>query len=81
MRHISVAVSVVPFMPLLYLAASVAFADVSVRGLERDAKTNVQLTLSLAKEKCDAPAWKIRRLFEQADAEISQALRALGYYR
>ncbi len=68
------------FIPL-YLAPPVVSADVSVTGLESEAKKNVQLMLSLAAEKCESPEWKIRGLFSKADEEISQALRALGYYR
>ena len=65
---------------VLSLSAPAAFAEMTVSGLSGDAKENVLLTLSLAKEKCDAPEWKIQGLFENADQEIDQALRALGYY-
>jgi len=58
-----------------------AAADVSVLGLEdEEAVTNIKLTLSLSKEPCDAPEWKIRHLFSEADKEISEAMRAIGYY-
>ena len=80
MRLIPATLSVVLFMLLLYLAAPVVIADVSVTGLESEAKKNVQLMLSLSEEKCESPEWKIRGLFDKADEEISQALRALGYY-
>jgi translocation and assembly module TamA len=66
---------------LLYLTAPVVDADVSVEGrLSNEAKKNVQLTLSLAKEPCDATEWKIRGLYDHSDEEIYRALRALGYY-
>jgi len=65
---------------LLYLATPLAIAEVSVSGLESEAKKNVELTLSLTKEQCQAPEWKIRGSFAQADEEISLALRALAYY-
>lgn len=65
---------------LLYLTASAAFAEVSISGLPAEARNNVLLMLSLKKERCDAPEWKIRGLFDDADQEIDQALRALGYY-
>ncbi|MGZ8221512.1 MAG: autotransporter assembly complex protein TamA, partial [Methylobacter sp.] len=80
MRPISVTLSVAPFILLLYLAAPVVFAEVSVTGLKSEAQKNVQLMLSLSKEKCESPEWKIRGLFDKADDEISQAMRALGYY-
>lgn len=79
MRLIPVSLSVVLFI-LLYLAAPGVDAKVSVTGLESEAKKNVQLILSLSEEKCASPEWKIRGLFDKADEEISQALRALGYY-
>jgi len=72
---------VMPFALLLYFAAPVVHADVSVKGrVSGDAKKNVQLTLSLAKEPCEATEWKIRGLFDKSDEEIFRALRALGYY-
>ncbi|MDO9106203.1 MAG: autotransporter assembly complex family protein [Methylovulum sp.] len=77
MGHKTQAITV--FM-LLCLMASVAFADVSVSGLSADAEKNVLLTLALKKESCTAPEWKIRGMFDDADQEIDQALRALGYY-
>jgi len=79
MRLIPASLSVVLFI-LLYLAAPCVDAKVSVTGLESEAKKNVQLMLSLSEEKCASPEWKIRGLFDKADEEISQALRALGYY-
>ncbi len=68
------------FALLLYLSAPAVGADVSINGLAGEAKKNVQLMLSLAKEQCQAPEWKIRGLFNKADDEVYQALRALGYY-
>ncbi|MCK9397333.1 MAG: hypothetical protein M0Q44_17310 [Methylobacter sp.] len=68
---------VAPLMLLLYLAVADVIADVSVTGLENEAKENVRLMLSLEKEKCASPEWKIRDLFGKADVEINQAL---GYY-
>ena len=59
-----------------------ATADVSILGLDEDeeAEANVKLTLSLAKEPCDAPEWKIRHLFSEANKQIDEAMRAVGYY-
>ncbi|MEI6335402.1 MAG: autotransporter assembly complex family protein [Methylococcaceae bacterium] len=65
---------------LLSLIAPVVFAEVDISGLAGKSKDNVRLVLSLEKEKCDAPEWKIRGLYAQADQEIDQGLRALGYY-
>jgi len=65
---------------LLCWFAPVVLAEVKISGLSGAAEDNVRLMLSIAKEKCDAPGWKIQGLFEKADEEIDQALRALGYY-
>lgn len=65
---------------LLYLSPYPAVADVSVNGLNNENQKNVQLTLSLSKQDCKAPEWKIRGLFDKSDREAVQALQALGYY-
>lgn len=55
-------------------------AEVIVNGVEENVKKNILLVLSLNQESCEAPSWKVKRLFEQADSEIDSSLRALGYY-
>ncbi|MEQ1739509.1 MAG: autotransporter assembly complex family protein [Methyloglobulus sp.] len=70
----------VPLVLALCLMPPKIAADISVSGLEEDAEDNVMLMLSIQKEQCDAPKWKIQGEFEDADREIDQALRALGYY-
>jgi translocation and assembly module TamA len=67
-------------MLALYLTVSAAVAEVTVTGVQGQARDNVLVMLSLEKEPCDAPEWKIRNLFAKADQEIDRALRALGYY-
>lgn len=58
-----------------------AVADVTISGLGGLAKDNTESSLSLRKEDCASPEWKIRRLFDKADQEIDEALRAVGYYQ
>lgn len=70
----------VPLVLALCLMPPEIVADISISGLDGDAEDNVMLMLSIQKEKCDAPKWKIQGEFEDADREIEQALRALGYY-
>ncbi|MDP3010654.1 MAG: autotransporter assembly complex family protein [Methylococcales bacterium] len=65
---------------LLYLIVPAVNAEVSISGLEGAASDNVRIMLSLAKEKCDAPRWKIESLFAQSEQEIDPALRAVGFY-
>lgn len=55
-------------------------AEVNISLSDSAAKDNVRLHLSLAREKCTAPEWKVRRLFAKAEQEIDPAMRALGYY-
>ncbi|MCQ8102812.1 autotransporter assembly complex protein TamA [Methylomonas sp. SURF-2] len=66
-------------LSLLGLSAPAA-GDVAIQGLASEAESNVKQTLSLAKEHCDSPEWKIRQLYDKAGREIDEALRALGYY-
>ncbi len=80
MRLIPVIVRTALLIVALGLTASIATAEVSIDGLKGQAKDNVRLMLSLEKEKCAAPEWKIRGLYAKADQEIDQGLRALGYY-
>ena len=72
----------VPLRILLLLCSTVSVvnAEVMISGLERAASDNVRILLSLEKEKCDAPRWKIEQLFAEAEQEINPALRAVGFY-
>jgi len=80
MQLIPEAVRAALLIVALCLIAPIVFAEVSISGLEGKVKDNVRLMLSMEKEKCAAPEWKIRDLYEKADQEIDQGLRALGYY-
>jgi len=68
---------------LIYFSFSgLLYADpnIDITGLGSDQEDNVRAYLSLSKESCESPGWKIKRLFKQAPAQIQQALQALGYY-
>ncbi len=65
---------------LLFLTVSVVNAEVTISGLTGEANDNVRIMLSLAKEKCDTPHWKIEHLFAESEKEIDPALRAVGFY-
>ena len=58
-----------------------AYADVSIIGVEGIAADNVRVMLSLTKEKCDAPRWKIEQLFNTSEQNIQTALHAVGFYQ
>jgi len=65
---------------IVALWSSSACADLHLEGISGDALKNVQAYLSLSREPCDSPDWKIRRLFAEADDEIRDALEVYGYY-
>ena len=65
---------------MLCLSAPIVVAEVNISGLAGKVKDNVRLMLSMEKQKCDAPEWKIRGLYAKADQEIDEGLRALGHY-
>lgn len=56
-------------------------AQLELSGLEGEMKQNVQAMLGLASEPCDAPRWRVKRRFRDADKEIRAALKALGHYQ
>jgi translocation and assembly module TamA len=58
----------------------VSQADVTVSGVEPEIRDNIFAYLRLDDEPCDAPRWRIRRLFTDAEKEIRQALEVVGYY-
>jgi translocation and assembly module TamA len=57
-----------------------AQAAVEIRGIEGDLLTNALAHLQIDDESCDAPAWRVRRLYQEAEAEIRLAMQAYGYY-
>lgn len=65
---------------LAYSSLLYAEPDLEITGLDSAQEGNVRAYLSLSKETCESPVWKISRLFKQAPVQIQQALRALGYY-
>lgn len=73
-----------PLLLWLMLTGPVAHAEepqIAFTGVDGVLQENMRAGLSLATEPCDAPSWRIRRLFRRADTELARAARALGYYR
>lgn len=68
---------------MLCLPVPQVLADVTfeVPGGEAALVQNLGAHLSLQREGCDAPRWRVRRLFGRAEQELDPALRAFGYYR
>lgn len=66
---------------LLWLGSGVAArAEVVISGVDSNALDNVLAYLRLDDEPCESPAWRVRRLYSQADAEIRAAFEVVGYY-
>ena len=57
-----------------------AHAEVAISGVEAQIRDNILAYLQLDDEACDAPQWRVRRLFADAEKQISEALEVVGYY-
>jgi translocation and assembly module TamA len=55
-------------------------AEVVIEGVEAEIRDNILAYMRLDEEPCDAPAWRIRRLFADSDMQIREALEVVGYY-
>ncbi len=66
---------------LLFLAEiSDAQAGITINGVADKVRDNILAYMQLDDEACDAPDWRVRRLFKVAENEISEALEVVGYY-
>jgi len=66
---------------LLYLGClNAAHAEVVISGVEPQIRDNILAYLRLDDETCDAPDWRVRRLFAVAETEIREALEVVGFY-
>ena len=57
-----------------------AHAEVSISGVDAKIRDNILAYLRLDDETCDAPDWRIRRLFSDAETEIREAFEVVGFY-
>jgi translocation and assembly module TamA len=57
-----------------------AAADVELTGIEGAIRDNALLYIRLDSEPCDAPEWRVRRLYDEALERLPQSLEAFGYY-
>ena len=55
-------------------------AQLSLSGVEPPIRDNILAYLRLDDEPCDAPQWRLRRLFAGSEKEIRRALEVVGYY-
>jgi translocation and assembly module TamA len=70
-----------PAMACLLSWSMSANAELVFSGLDAPQETNARALVSLASSKCDTNRWRVRRLFQDAEGQLRQALQALGYYR
>ncbi len=66
---------------LLLVRASPVPADVLIEGLNEELRDNSLLLMRLDDEPCDAPNWRISKLFKNATPAIEESLQAFGYYK
>ena len=61
-------------------AIETALAEVVIEGVEAEIRDNILAYMRLDDEPCDAPGWRIRRLFADSDQRIREALEVVGHY-
>jgi len=61
-------------------ATAAAEPKVVIQGVKGALRDNLLAGLSLSREPCDSPRWRLQRLLAQADGELERSARALGYY-
>ena len=66
---------------LAWSATTRAEVRFEAEGAERALLDNLRSHLALAGEPCDAPDWRVRRLFAKTERDLQPALQAFGYYR
>lgn len=69
-------------LPLLagLFGCPAALATVDIDGLDEELEAAMLPAISLSREPCDAPAWRIDTLHQRAPDEVRSALEANGYY-
>ena len=69
------------FVPVVAAFPFDSYAEVTFAGLDEDLEKNARALMALAAAPCDAPEWRIERLYRDADSQLQNALEALGHYR
>lgn len=62
-------------------APAVAEVALSIDGGAKGLEQNLRAHLSLLRDDCEAPNWRVRRNFARVETDLAPALRAFGYYR
>ncbi|MGB5450957.1 MAG: autotransporter assembly complex family protein [Sedimenticolaceae bacterium] len=72
------------FLILLFALVFQARGEVAIKLSGSDdaaLESNLRARLALDGEPCDAPKWRVQRLFKRAEKDFQPGFRALGYYR
>jgi len=69
------------FASFPFISTGDATPELEIRGIEDALLSNVRTHLSLGRDACNTPLWRIHRHYGEALNDIKPALQALGYYR
>lgn len=67
-------------LPLTLGLPGRASAEVELTGIEGPIRDNALLYIRLDSEPCDAPDWRVQRLYGEALERLPESLEAFGYY-
>jgi translocation and assembly module TamA len=81
MRHCGLALLLLLALLSADSACPAETPTIVIDGVEGDVLANVKAYLSLYKEGCDAPIWRLKGRLKQAEGEVRDALQAFGYYQ
>jgi len=81
MRHYGMALLLLLALLSAGPACPAETPTIVIDGVEDEVAANVRAYLSLYKEPCDVPLWRLRGRLKQADGEARDALQAFGYYQ
>jgi translocation and assembly module TamA len=63
------------------LVALSTHAAVTITGLTEPLEKNARSLIRLASTPCDAAPWRVEKLYQNMDKQLSDAMRALGHYQ
>jgi len=69
--------------PLFFCLTALAAPspEIHLDGGPKELRDNIRQYLSIADEACSAPLWRLKSLLVEAEGEIENGARALGYYQ
>lgn len=64
-----------------FTALAAPSPEITIDGGPKELRDNIRQYLSIADEACSAPLWRLQSLLTEAEDEIKNGARALGYYQ